>query len=475
MFDWFFDFLYLITKTLLRLIDAILSLADILCGIEPVKVDGEETDLMSWLLSTNEIMTALKVAVTICIFLVVFFSIWKIVTMIVSEKPNTTPAQIMMTAGKNILIFLFIPAIFITLSWACNAIGEAMYSGTRNGASSIGAWLASSFGDECKLYDDNQIQELLTNGSFNYKSTSWMREHYEMNDYSFILSWLVGWFVLKAVCKAMLVFVNRVYSIVVLYIIAPFPICASIVDEGNHFKIWRDELLSQFLVGYCGIIGLNIFTLVLNRLVMGGVKYFDNGFLNFLFKVFLCLGGAMSIEKIMGMVGNLVKPGAGDNALKEAGQMAQGYSKIGSMLGNTLAAPFKKGAKKLAKKIAKSQTGGAGGGDGDGGAGGDLGDLTGGGSGNKDESGGGSGDSFFGKIGKNFAKAILGKDEYNKLSGKGGGNDKGNKKKKEKDEYGIGSALSDLNSIGGTVGANGDQNSAQYEKDKKKKKKEDED
>ena len=47
MFDWFWEFLYGISKSLLRLIDGLISCTNKLCGIETVNIGGTETDLVS--------------------------------------------------------------------------------------------------------------------------------------------------------------------------------------------------------------------------------------------------------------------------------------------------------------------------------------------------------------------------------------------------------------------------------------------
>ena len=42
MFDWIPEMLYFITKTILMLVDGFISIANVLCGIEPVYIGNEE-------------------------------------------------------------------------------------------------------------------------------------------------------------------------------------------------------------------------------------------------------------------------------------------------------------------------------------------------------------------------------------------------------------------------------------------------
>ena len=49
MFDFIPEILYFITKTILMLIDGFISVANVLCGIEPIRVEGEETNFLEYI------------------------------------------------------------------------------------------------------------------------------------------------------------------------------------------------------------------------------------------------------------------------------------------------------------------------------------------------------------------------------------------------------------------------------------------
>ena len=55
MFDWFWHFLYQISKTLFKIIDGLVQCANYLCGITPVKVNGKEVDFLEYILTSNQI------------------------------------------------------------------------------------------------------------------------------------------------------------------------------------------------------------------------------------------------------------------------------------------------------------------------------------------------------------------------------------------------------------------------------------
>ena len=75
MFDWLWHLLYQVTKTLFKIIDGLVKCANYLCGVEPIKVDGEEVDFLQYILTSSQIGFAFRVAALLGMVVVVVFSI----------------------------------------------------------------------------------------------------------------------------------------------------------------------------------------------------------------------------------------------------------------------------------------------------------------------------------------------------------------------------------------------------------------
>jgi hypothetical protein len=149
----------------------------------------------------------------------------------------------------------------------------------------------------------------------------------ELSEFPFIFSWLAGFIVLFGIGSAMLIFVDRVISIVILYIASPISISSSVLDEGARFKLWRDQFLSKFIMGYGMILAVNIYALVCSLVMNSDFRFFgDNDFLNLIMKLLVIGGGGLTMQKSMALVGNLVSQGAGSNELRDnaftAGRLA---------------------------------------------------------------------------------------------------------------------------------------------------------
>lgn len=316
MFDWFWEFLYGISKTIFRLIDGLIGCANKLCGIETISFEGEETDFMSYLMFSDEIGFAFRISAILATILLVIFSVFAIIRSISKDKAEGTPTQIAIKAFKTLLMFFLVPAVVIAFMVIGNAFVMALYKATTQGSSSLGAFLFSVFAEDGGMPAD--IALLFRTGELDYTNTELVWGYMDLSNYSFVFSWLAGGVVLFSIGSAMLIFVDRVISIVILYIAAPFSISTTMIDDGARFKLWRDQFLAKFIMGYGMILAINIYALICGLIMKQGVEFFaDNTFFNLIMKLLLIAGGAIALQKSMALVGNLVSQGAGSNELRD--------------------------------------------------------------------------------------------------------------------------------------------------------------
>ena len=169
MFSWFWTFLYSLSKTLFRLIDGLLLCANKLCGIEPISFDGEDMDLMTYLLFSDEVAFAFKTTALLGTVLVVIFAVFMIMRSITKEKVEGTPAQIAVKAFKTLLTFFFVPAIMLAFMMLGNILVTAIYNATIQTAASPGCFLFSAFAEDGGM--SPEIAALFRSGENDYNNT----------------------------------------------------------------------------------------------------------------------------------------------------------------------------------------------------------------------------------------------------------------------------------------------------------------
>ncbi len=316
MFDWVWDLLYGISKSIYSIIDNLLACANMLCGIEPIKYQGTEMDFVTFLLRNKNIYYGFVGAALIGVVLVFIFAVFAILRNISSDKDTLTPSQVYKRVFTTLLTFIFIPVCLTVLIYFTNVLIQALYQSTLGGSpDGVGRFLAGAFGQNCKKGGVSEYFYL--EQGFDYRSTSSMRSYVNLKDYDFFFSWIAGIAILIAIASTLLMFIDRAISIVILFIFCPISLSTAVIDDGQRFKLWRDQFLVKFLTGYGCIIGINIYALVIAAVTSNDLVFFDNSMLNFMMKIVIIAGGAVSMNRLMALVGNLIAQGAGSNELRD--------------------------------------------------------------------------------------------------------------------------------------------------------------
>lgn len=353
MFGWFWNFLYSITRTIFRLIDGLVLCANKLCGIEPVNFDGEETDFMTYLFFSSEVSFAFKISALLATILLVVFTVFMIIRSITKDKSEGTPAQIAVKSFKTILMFFFVPGVMLAFMTLGNAFVRALYNATMQSAATPGTFLFSLFARDGGMKEE-AVMKFLT-GVCDYRNRPEVSMYMDISEFPFIFSWLAGGIVLFGIASSMLIFVDRVISLVILYIAAPVSISSSVLDEGARFKLWRDQFLSKFVMGYGMILAINIYALVCGLMMKPDFCFFeDDAFLDMIMKLLIIGGGALTMQKSMALVGNLVSSGAGSNELRDnlsAGAIAKATKSLAGAALGVPSLPFRAGASILGDAI----------------------------------------------------------------------------------------------------------------------------
>ena len=314
MFDWIPEMLYFITKTILMLIDGFISVANVLCGIEPIYVGDKETNFLQYILFSEQVSFAFKTAMILGVIVIVFATIFQMLKNISKEGVEGSPLKVCFKALKTLMVFLFVPLCMILLVWIGNEFVVAIYKATTTGSTSLGSYLFAVVGELDGLKNADKFLE----GTYDYKNIETVWSCIDLWDYNNFLAWLLGGVVIYNIITALMSFLDRVISIVMLYILAPFSVASSIVDDGSHFKLWRDQVLVKFFSSYGMIIALNIFIMLSSLVINPEIKFFDNAFLDFCIKVLVILGSALGLNKSMALVGNLISSGAGSNEMRDS-------------------------------------------------------------------------------------------------------------------------------------------------------------
>ena len=315
------------------LIDFIKTIFYKLCGIETVEIEGEQGDLLSNLLESDIIKRVFLTIFIIGFILLIVFTILAIIKSNYQEKQNWK--TVLSKTGQAFIIMLLIPFTVIIGVMLTNtimsSINQAMNVYPSSGQGSIGGQFLITIGHDAYkgLIDQSQAEAMFVSGELNYAKLSVVKQYYDITELNYVIGLLGSLVMLIMFVISAITFVQRIFDIVLLYIISPVSISTIPLDEGNRFKVWKDMLISKILSAYGIILVMNLFFLIIPQVYQ--IQFFDNSFQNGVVYILFLIGGSFAVTKASRVISQLT------GAPATGGEMAQMIYNIRSALAFTRA------------------------------------------------------------------------------------------------------------------------------------------
>ena len=145
-----------------------------------------------------------------------------------------------------------------------------------------------------------------------------------------IFSAISAWFMLILLIMIVLVFIRRIFEVVVLYVVSPFFVSAIPLDDGKRFGGWRDSFISRLLAGFGSIFMLRIFIMMLPTIWSPDLTLSSNTTADTLMKLFFMGGGIFTIWKSHTLISTIINP---QGAAAEQESSAGGLAAMGMAFG----------------------------------------------------------------------------------------------------------------------------------------------
>ncbi len=315
--DMFFTFLYTCFKCICQLIDFIKEIFYMLCGIETVSINGEQTDLLSTLIRSDSIKKAFLTIFIIGVILLFIFTAIAIFKANYQEKQNW--ASVLKKSGQSFLISLMIPftvlAGIVLTNTVMSSINMAMNPYGNTSHSMIGGQFLSTIGNDC--YIGNESKDIIfakfVSGELDYTNTNLVKSYFDIQEMNFLIGILGGFVMLVMFVLSSITFVQRIFDIILLYLISPASISTIPLDEGNRFKVWKDMMIGKILSAYGIILVMNLFFLIIPQVYQ--IRFFESDFQNGIVYILFLLGGTFAVSKANDIIARLCGSTASGNEM----------------------------------------------------------------------------------------------------------------------------------------------------------------
>ena len=167
---------------------------------------------------------------------------------------------------------------------------------------------------------------------------------------SYIFIWILAYFTIRNLLRCIFGCISRIFTMVSLYIMAPFAVAPLPLDNGEKFKQWIMSMVIQAL-GILGlIIPMRLIILFAPIIMSSDLVLFDSVVLNFVGKVMLIVGGLEGMSNLSGIITGILANNSGMAAL-QAGNSASAMGDKVFGVGKALTAKAAKGAAGVAGSV----------------------------------------------------------------------------------------------------------------------------
>ena len=326
MTDWFFDFLFGLQSSILSIVDFIRDVFFMLAGIQPVQIEGQETEILTHFVMSQAVRTAFLYILLISLILLAVFVMIAIIRSeyVHGGESKKSKSQIMGKALQSFLIFLLVPFILISGIILANVVVGSINLAMNPHAdgtlwnATIGGQVLVTSGHNAWIGDPNiraEIERQFMTGELNFADRDTVSQFYRIRDLDFFIGIAGGLVILIMFIMSAIMFIQRIFDVILLFIISPVSISTIPIDEGNRFRLWREMTASKVLSAYGIILAMNLFFIIIPQI--SNITFFTNSFHNGLVQILFLIGGAFAITKANLVIAQLTSSSTGTNETQQ--------------------------------------------------------------------------------------------------------------------------------------------------------------
>ena len=338
----FGQLLWFILTKLLRLIDVVQKTLDILIGTVNVTYNHHETTLLMALFGQGAFRTAFIFITMIGFVLSFAFAVFAVMKSAfdLDFEGKRPVSQVLKALFKSYIQFLLIPftvLILISLSGAIlKSVNMSLYtsklmntfdsegnnafkdknveeiSAMINDEPTLGTIIflmtaepANTRGAAAMQTTWANMQEVTTR----YDNKSWVSDRFKFSKMDFLIGFGCALFLGWSMIKMLVVFIGRIYDMMMLYIVSPFFTATLPLDDGEMFKKWREMFIGKVFTGFGSAIGLRVFLMLVPVIMAADINFNIGislgGMSDKIIKVLIIMGGAFTIDKAGPMITGL--------------------------------------------------------------------------------------------------------------------------------------------------------------------------
>lgn len=158
-----------------------------------------------------------------------------------------------------------------------------------------------------KLGIDDTIRNPFYKGIKDYTNMKTVRDFFNLAKFDYLIGYIVSIFLIIILAICLITFVQRIFELILLYIVSPYFIATMPLDDAEKYSQWRDLFLAKCFTGFGSAIGMRLY-LMICPMIMGNQIRFSTGTsseVEYMIKLFFLIGGAWAVLKSGGLIASI--------------------------------------------------------------------------------------------------------------------------------------------------------------------------
>lgn len=290
----------------LKILDGIMELFSGLTGLTSINYQGENVDLIEFLVGGSTVSRVLWCVFILAIGLSCIFAIIALVkNMIANNRNISTIVGKFFLALLGTMAMLVVVLLGILISNAIlQLIARIFDIDTSQKLSEtifnacVGDWLNDYSSLEIdfstvsvrEIFGDYDVVTVFEVFPMNWKMNGMVNP----NTFRFIPALITSIVILVALFTSLIKLAKRIYELIFMYVTMPIFLSTLPLDDGARFKSWRETFVSKVIMTHGTVFSISIFALlspIIGRMTIPGLSELGNS----LFSLVMVMGGILII------------------------------------------------------------------------------------------------------------------------------------------------------------------------------------
>lgn len=169
---------------------------------------------------------------------------------------------------------------------------------------------------------EDSVRSPYASGSKSYADIKTVEKEFNVGRIDYIVGYGVSIFLLIILAICLIQFVQRIFEIILLFIVSPLFVSVIPLDDGEKFAGWRELFVAKCFTGFGAAFGMRLYLMVVGIIMGNSIDFTAGGSISremdYVLKLLIVMGGAFAIFKSSSMLTMLMNWRAADSEMSTA-------------------------------------------------------------------------------------------------------------------------------------------------------------